>query len=73
MDNYLEIMADILEVDEVNASDVLVEFESWDSLTQLSIIALVDETYGVTISAMELRNSKTIEDVYNLINGKKNV
>jgi len=73
MDNYLEIMADILEVDEVNASDVLVEFESWDSLTQLSIIALVDETYGVTISAMELRSSKTIEDVYNLINGKKNV
>lgn len=71
MEKFLEQMAEILEEDKVNPTDVLVDFAAWDSLTQLSIIALASETYGTTISAIELKNATTIEAVYKLIESKK--
>lgn len=71
MENFLEQMAEIFEVDAVELSDVLVDFEAWDSLTQLSIIALASESYGATISASELKNATTIEGVKRLFESKK--
>ena len=70
MEQFLEQMAEIFEVESVNPSDELEKFEVWDSLTQLSIIALASENYDVTISALELKNAKTIEGVKRLINEK---
>jgi len=71
MEDFLEQMAEIFEIDTLNLTDVLDEFDAWDSLTQLTIIALASETYGVTISATELKNAETIEGVYKLIESKK--
>lgn len=39
MEKMKEQLAELLEVDEVKDSDVLEDFECWDSLTILSIIA----------------------------------
>ncbi|MFZ4395734.1 MAG: acyl carrier protein [Kiritimatiellia bacterium] len=52
-------LADILEVDEVKPQDVLRNFESWDSLAALSIIATANAMFGVTLSGEELRQIKT--------------
>jgi len=71
MEKFFEQMAEILEEDTVKSTDVLTDFDAWDSLTQLSIIALASETYNVTISAIELKDAETIEGVYNLIKNKK--
>ncbi|MCL2102177.1 MAG: phosphopantetheine-binding protein [Fibromonadales bacterium] len=71
MEKFLEQMAEILEEDTVSPADVLMDFEAWDSLTRLSIIAFASETCGVTISAAELKNAETIEALYKLIEGKK--
>jgi acyl carrier protein len=71
MDKFLEQLAEIFEKDQVNTDDKLVDFDAWDSLTQLSIIALADEDYGVTISAMELREAETIGGIKKLIERKK--
>ena len=71
MEQFLEQMAEILEVESVNTSDELESFEAWDSLTQLSIIALASENYDVTISALELKSAKTIEGLKKLIDSKK--
>lgn len=71
MDTFFEQMAEIFEEDTVKSSDILVDFDAWDSLTQLSIIALASETYGVTISAAELKDAKTVDGVYKLIESKK--
>ena len=71
MKNFIEQMAEILEEDTVKLTDLLTDFDAWDSLTQLSIIALASESYGVTISAAELKSAKTIEGVYKLIESKK--
>lgn len=72
MDNFLEQMAEIMEVDTVNPTDELASFEAWDSLTTLSIIALADDDYGVSLTNDEIINAKTIEGLQSLISDKKN-
>jgi len=52
-------LAAILEVDEVKPQDVLRDFETWDSLSALSVIAMSNATFGVTLSGDELRQIKT--------------
>jgi len=71
MDEFLKQVADIFETDTVKPDDKLTSFDAWDSLTQLMIIALADEKYGVTISAKELKESETIEGIKKLIDKKK--
>lgn len=44
--------------------------EEWSSLTALSIIAMVDEEYDVTLKGDDMRNAVTIEDLYNLVKNK---
>lgn len=44
--------------------------EEWSSLSALSIIAMVDEEFDKSITGADLRNSETIEDLYNLIQSK---
>jgi acyl carrier protein len=52
-------LAEILEVERVNSADVLSEFEYWDSLTVLSILAMLDSEYGVNLTAAKIRQMKT--------------
>jgi acyl carrier protein len=70
MENFLNQMAELLEVDSVNAQDEITSFDAWDSLTSLSIIALCDEEYSVTISAQDILNANTLEGLYKLIQSK---
>lgn len=42
----------------------------WSSLIALSIIAMVDEEYGVTIGGEDIRVSSTIGDLFERIKNK---
>ena len=46
------------------------ELEEWSSLIALSIIAMVDDEYDVTLKGDDIRNSNTIEDLFNLVQSK---
>lgn len=46
------------------------ELEEWSSLTALSIISMVDDNEDKTITGADLRDCKTIEELYNLIQAK---
>ena len=59
MEKMKEQLAELLEVDEVKDSDVLEDFECWDSLTILSIIAWASENYGKTLLAKDINKAKT--------------
>jgi acyl carrier protein len=72
MQEYENLMAEVLEVDSVNQSDVLAEFDCWDSLTVLSIIAMADESFQVSLSSAEVNQCKTIGDLKKCINEKRN-
>ena len=59
MDDFYGKLAQILEVERVGAEDVLSEFEYWDSLTVLTILAMLDSSYGVNITGADIRQMKT--------------
>lgn len=46
------------------------ELEEWDSLMALSIIAMVDEEYDITIKGDDIKNSVTLKDLFDKIQGK---
>lgn len=46
------------------------ELEEYSSLIALSIIAMIDEEYGITIGANEMSSSVTIEDLFNKVKVK---
>ncbi len=46
------------------------DIEEWDSLISLSIIAMVDEEYDVKITGDDIRNSTTIEDIFNIVKSR---
>ena len=46
------------------------ELEEWSSLIALSIIAMVDEEYDVTLKGDDMRAAKTIQDLFNIVKSK---
>lgn len=46
------------------------ELDEWGSLVALSIISMIDDEMDVQITGADLRSSKTIEDLYNLVISK---
>jgi len=45
--------------------------DGWSSMVALSIIAMVDDEYDITIKGDDVRKSETIEDLYNIVKGYK--
>jgi acyl carrier protein len=43
------------------------ELEEWSSIIALSLIAMVDDEYGIAIKGDDVRKSQTIEDLFNII------
>lgn len=41
--------------------------EEWESLTALTIIAMIDREYGVTVDGKDIREAETIEDLFNRV------
>ena len=71
MDEFLAEMAEILEEDSVDPSSALEDFESWDSLAALSVVAMADAKFGVNMSSKEANGAETIEGLYAMITSKK--
>lgn len=72
MTDFKNKLAEILEVDSVNDADVLMDFEAWDSLTSLSIIAMIDSEYNINISAEELVSLNTVGDLEKYLQSRIN-
>ena len=70
MDKYLTTMSELLEVESFEMNDDLTSFEYWDSLTNLAVLAFCSSEYGITLSAEEVENAKTIGGLKELIESK---
>ena len=47
------------------------DLDEWSSLLALSIIAMVDDEFNVTIKGDDIRSAETITDLYNIVKSKK--
>lgn len=61
---------DDTDASEIKAETVFKELDEWSSLIALSVIAMVDEEYDITIKGDDIRNSNTIEDLFNAVKAK---
>jgi len=71
MNEFCQKIAEVLEIDEVHEADALADFPEWDSLSVLSVIAMLDAKYGVNITATDLKDVRTIGDLWNLVQSRK--
>lgn len=69
-EKFLVDLAEILEEDVVNESDVLADFDAWDSLSILSILSYVSEHYKIQLKNDEVRAQETVGDLVNYISSK---
>jgi len=67
---YLKL-AEILDIETVKPEDALTNFDAWDSLSMLSVLALADTKYGVTIRPEDLRAAVTAADLARLVEGRQ--
>jgi len=68
---FYQRLAEILDAEEVTEQSVLGDFESWDSLSVLSVLALADSKYGVAIKAEEIRSVVTAGDLAALVESRR--
>ncbi len=61
---------DDTDASEIKAETVFKELDEWSSLIALSVIAMVDEEYDITIKGDDIRNSNTVEDLFNAVKAK---
>lgn len=61
---------DDTDASEIQAETVYKDLDEWSSLIALSVIAMVDEEYDITIKGDDIRNSNTVEDLFNVVNAK---
>jgi acyl carrier protein len=54
------------------AETLFKENDEWSSMTALSVIAMVDDSYSVRLTGDDVRNSKTIQDIYDIVSTKSN-
>ncbi|WP_338801492.1 acyl carrier protein [Pseudomonas sp. RSB 5.4] len=67
-----ESIAEILSipVDKLHGETRLENSENWDSMARIGIIALVFEQVGVSVSGEEIERVVTVQDLFDLIDGK---
>lgn len=62
MNELVEKLAEILEVEELNVTKKFTDYEEWDSLCALSILAMLDSDYGIAMKGTEIKEFNSIED-----------
>ena len=70
LDEFVELFAE--QFDETDASEILAgtafhDLDEWPSLIGLSVIAMVDEEFDVALKGDDVKNSVTVEDLYNRV------
>lgn len=74
LNKFIENLAaqfDDTDASEITATTEFKTLDEWSSLIALSVIAMVDEEYDVTLKGDDIRNSKTVEDLFNYVQGLK--
>ena len=74
LNEFIEKFCEELEIENVSEINADTEFhmlDEWSSLAALTVIALIDETFDVQLNGNDIRESETIQDLYDLIQSKQ--
>ena len=62
---------DETEADTFKAETKFKELDEWSSMIALSLIAMIDSEYDVQIKGTDIRDSVTVEDLFNKVKAIK--
>ncbi len=64
-EKFIEQLKEILEMENghIQLNDHFRDYENWDSLAALSVIAMMDDEFGVVINAEDFRKLITVSDL----------
>lgn len=74
LQNFIQNIVDLFDDIDTSNFSALTDFkdnDEWNSLLVLSVIAMVDEEYGIIITSDDIRQEKTIEDLYSIVKSKQ--
>lgn len=73
LQDFIENLAnqfDETDANEITATTAFHNLDEYSSLIALSIIAMVDEEYDVTLKGDDMRSAVTVEDLFNIVKSK---
>ena len=73
LDEFVALFAeqfDDTDPSEITATTVFHDLDEYSSLIGLSLIAMVDEEFDVALKGDDVKNSVTVEDLYNCLISK---
>ena len=63
-EEFIESLKEVLQRDDpISENDALAEYEEWDSLSKMAVIAFFDKNFGVKISLKEISQIKSVQDL----------
>jgi acyl carrier protein len=68
-EKFINLFKEILEIDsqDITLNTTFRDLKSWDSISFLSVIAMIDDEFDVVIEGNDFRKLITIEDIINEI------
>ncbi len=69
LQNFVSVLDDTDEALITNET-IFRDLDEWDSLTALSLIAMVDEEYSLKLTGDDIKTSTTLEDIFEKIKNK---
>lgn len=70
---FLQNFADMLDDTDaalIAESTIFRDLDEWDSLTALSLIAMVDDEYSIKLTGDDIKSSVTIKDLFEKVSSK---
>ncbi len=71
-EKLISALAEALEMEEndINSEDQFREYENYDSLTELSVFAMLDEEFGIELEMNEYKQYIKVKDLIELVKTK---
>jgi acyl carrier protein len=70
MQNFIKKLEEVFEMQTgtINSQDIFREYKEWDSMALLSLMAMLEDEYNITIPREDFQKISTIEDIFNFLN-----
>lgn len=70
-EEFLVELEDVLQREEAcNETDILEDYDEWDSLSKMAVMAFYSKNFGITVTLNDLKELKTVEDLIKLAGDK---
>jgi len=72
-EKFLQLFKETLDIEDkdIQMTDEFRSFDEWDSIANLSVIAMIDDEYDVVIENSDFKNIKTLQELWEEIEKRK--